>query len=272
MTLYHSLKIKLLRPKVMRRRTQVYVISYPKSGRTWLKVLIGKAVCLKFGLPDSMLLETFELTEAAGLLPTHFTHDYSEILSGLPYYALPAVKSEYADKKVIFVVRDVKDVLVSSYFQATKRTYKYTGSLSDFIRNEKYGVKKVVTFYNIWYRNRHVPEEFLLLRYEEMHRQPEDILAQTLRLMGLAEVERSILKEAIAFAGFENMKKMEANGYFKDPKMRPGNLNDEESFKVRKGVVGGYRAYLSESDIEYIDQTMEELGCPFVQTHSISVG
>ena len=264
--IYNSLKIKLLRLKVMKRHTDVYIISYPKSGRTWLRVLLGKALCLKFGMPDEMMLDTYKLTAAVGLLRTHFVHDFSEILSGLPYHALPTHKREYAGKKVIFIVRDVKDVLVSSYFQATKRTHKFKGTLSDFIRSEKYGVKKVVTFYNIWQHNWHVPEEFLLLRYEEMHQNPADALARTLRVIGVEEIGSEILKQAVDFARFENMKKMEAEGYFKDPKMQPANAQDEESFKVRKGIVGGYAAYLSEADIQYIDQTVEEIGCPFMQT------
>jgi len=267
--IYNSLKIKLLRLKVMKRHTDVTIVSYPKSGRTWLRVLLGKALCLKFGMPDEMMLDTYQLTAAVGLLRTHFAHDFSEILSGLPYHALPAHKREYTGKKVIFIVRDVKDVLVSSYFQATKRTHKFKGTLSDFIRSEKYGVKKVVTFYTIWHKNREVPREFLLLSYEDMHKNPEDVLAKTLRVIGVEEIDGETLKEAIAFASFNNMKKMEAGGYFKDPKMRPANAHDEESFKVRKGVVGGYAAYLSETDIQYVDRTVEEMGCPFVQTQLV---
>lgn len=259
------LKIQLVRLEILRRPTDVYVISYPKSGRTWLRVLIGKAVCLKYGLPDEMMLDTHRLTTTAGLLRTHFVHDYSEILSGLDYRRMPATKHEYAKKKVIFIVRDIKDTLVSSYFQATKRTSKFRGSISEFVRSELFGVKKIVTFYNVWYNNRHVPKDFLLLRYEDMHPDPAEALIQTLCFIGLEPAGDRIVREAVAFASFNNMKKMEVGGYFKDPKMRPGDANDEESYKVRKGVVGGYAAYLNEMDIQYIDRTIEELGCPFVQ-------
>ena len=35
------------------RKSDVYLISYPKCGRTWLRVMIGKAVMLHFNLPDT---------------------------------------------------------------------------------------------------------------------------------------------------------------------------------------------------------------------------
>jgi len=266
MTLLSDLiKIQLVRLEILRRPTDVYIISYPKSGRTWLRVLLGKAICLQYGLPDELMLDTHRLTSAAGLLRTHFVHDYSEILSGLHYRRLPERKREYASKKVVFVVRDIKDTLVSSYFQATKRTYKFKGPISEFVRSETFGVKKIVTFYNVWHNNSHVPKDFLLLRYEDMHQNPSDALIRTLRFIGLEQIEDRIIKEAVAFASFNNMKKMEAGGYFKDAKMRPGDAGDEESYKVRKGVVGGYTTYLNEADIQYIDQTVAKMGCPFVQ-------
>ncbi len=261
---YDALKIRFLRSKVVPRDTDVYIISYPKSGRTWLRVLIGKAVCLRYGLPDDLMLDTYRLTAAAGLLRTRFTHDYSEILTGIPYTALPTQRSEYAGKKVIFIAREIKDLLVSSYFQATKRTGKFDGPISDFIRTDKFGVKKVVTFYNIWHNNRHIPSEFVLLSYEAMHRNPADALVKTLCALSADGIDSATVEQAVEFARFDNMKKMEVDGYFNDPKMRPGDTNDEESFKVRKGRIGGYREYLGQEDIRFIDHTVEEIGCPFV--------
>src|SRR3989442_240317 len=53
----------------------VYVVSYPKTGRSWLRVMLGKAVCLGYGQPDALLLRTPRLTAAAGLRATRFSHE-----------------------------------------------------------------------------------------------------------------------------------------------------------------------------------------------------
>ena len=66
------------------------------------------------------------------------------------------------------------------------------------------------------------------------------------------------------FARFENMKKMEARGQIDDEKMQPGQQKDDDSFKVRKGQVGGFKQYLTEADLKFIEQTINQIGCPFV--------
>ena len=45
-----------------------------------------------------------------------------------------------------------------------------------------------------------------------------------------------------------------------------GDPADPESYKVRKGKVGGYVDYLSQDHIAYIDDCIRELGNPFERT------
>ena len=40
-------------------------------------------------------------------------------------------------------------------------------------------------------------------------------------------------------------------------------MHDEESYKTRRGVIGGYVDYLSEDDIELIDMLAKKLGSFF---------
>ncbi len=164
---------------------------------------------------------------------------------------------------MILLTRNIKDVLVSCYFQATKRIGKYNGNISEFIRSDRYGARKIITFYNTWYENRGVPKEFLHLKYEDMHNKPEEVLSQTMRFLGLHQVEEDLVRNAIQFASFGNMKVMEKEFIFKQRSMRPANASDDESFKVRKGVVGGYAFYLSPDDIDFIDKVKLEMGYPF---------
>ena len=72
-------RAKSIRKALRERRelapAKVAIVSFPKSGRTWLRLLIGRALCQRYGLPESQILDTFALTRAAGILPTVFTHD-----------------------------------------------------------------------------------------------------------------------------------------------------------------------------------------------------
>src|SRR5262245_55186961 len=56
-------------------RAQACIVSFPKCGRTWLRVMVGKALCDRYGLDESVMLDEFKVTEAAGIIPTLYTHD-----------------------------------------------------------------------------------------------------------------------------------------------------------------------------------------------------
>jgi len=50
---------------------------------------------------------------------------------------------------------------------------------------------------------------------------------------------------------------------FQSKKLRPRDSHDEESFKVRKGKVGGYVDYLDPDDRAFVERVIRELGDPY---------
>lgn len=248
-------------------RTDVYIISYPKCGRTWLRVCVGKALIERYDLPEDLLLDPYKLSSLAGILRTRMTHDVTESLGAMDYRQMRG-DARYRRKKVIFLSRNIHDALVSNYFQATKRKKFFNGAISDFIRNDRFGAKKILTFYHVWHAKRHAVKEFLHISYEDMHADTSLVLSKVLSFMGVRDISDEILERAVAFSGFENMKKMEKTESLGARRMRPGNMQDEESFKVRKGTIGGHVNYLSAEDIDYIDAVIDEMGNPFSGRHS----
>src|SRR5262245_52919611 len=235
-----------------RRPPEAYIISYLKSGRTWLRLLLEKVLCDQFGVEPTHMLDTLRATCLAGVTPTKFTHDGSGMRDGVHFSKLSTSKTQYEGKKVVLLLRDPRDVMVSCYFQATKRIKVFEGSIADFVRNEQYGIRKCVSFYTNWGQNLHVPKECLCLRYEEIHAGPQRVLQTLLNFLGVRGVNPEILDAAVEFGRFENMKKMEATGQFNRQVMKPGDVRDDESFKVRRGEVGGYSNYLNSDDCKYL--------------------
>ncbi len=240
-----------------------YIISYPKTGRTWLRVMLGKAICLAYDQPDELLLLTHRLTAAAGIRATRFTHE-DALFDGRAWQDLDPDKRRYSHSRVLLLTRDIKDTVVSNYFHATKRARSFTGTLAEFIRHDSWGAKKIITYYEYWYRARNVPEEFQLLRYEDMHRSPRAALEIALELAGATGLASSVLDQAVEFGSFENMKKLEAGGHFVDRRMKPGDPSDQSSFKVRQGGSGESAKMLTPADISYIDGLVINSGCPWV--------
>jgi hypothetical protein len=138
--------------KVFRERRElaparIAIVSFPKSGRTWLRLLIGRALCQRYRLHEAQILDTFALTRAAGLLPTVFTHDGTSNTEGRHLDRLDREKRAYRDKQVVLLCRDPRDTVISCFFEATRRKNVFEGTLSEFLRDPHYGVEKIVRFY-----------------------------------------------------------------------------------------------------------------------------
>ena len=191
------------------RNTDVYLLSYPKCGRTWLRLMMGKAIASHFSLPGSE--EILFLKRNQRLHPD--VPRIKVIHDDRPMFKAPEEleksKARYRSKKVIFLVRDPRDVIVSHYFERNKRRavfednpYEprdtiFEGSLLQFINNRIGGFDTLIQYYNVWERNRHIPKGFLLVRYEDLRDDPHAGLRKVLDFIGLAEISADTIAEAV---------------------------------------------------------------------------
>jgi len=245
-----------------------YGISHPKSGRTWLRALVGRVLCGRTGFPESELLNTRRLTAAAGLPVLKWHHGGASLKNPCPRHDELVFDRRFAGKGIIFMIRDPRDTLVSSYFQALKRSDTFggdasaVGQVSEFVRSSERGILKWIAFHNMWHENISQLRSFHLVRYESLHAEPVATLRGVLEAMGLRDVTDAELESAIEFARFDNLKRLEASGRVGASALKPKDASDPDSFKVRKGQVGGYRETLSEEDIAFIEQALRNMPCP----------
>lgn len=241
----------------------VVFVSYGKSGRTWLRLMLSRYFQRHFGLSDGAFLEFDNLYRQNAAIPkVYFTHgnylrDYTGHLD---------VYDDFRDHRVVLLVRDPRDVAVSQYFQWGRRMrphkkwlnrYPRHGSdlsLFEFVQGHEAGLSRVIEFQNRWADAIRRLNRALLIRYEEMRDEPETALRQTLSFLGFAP-EPEELKDAVAYAEFNNMRKLEEDGSVRASGQRlvPGKRGDHESYKVRRAVVGGYRDYLEPAECAKID-------------------
>ena len=252
------------------RNTDVYLISYPKCGRTWLRLMIGKAITQAYCLPETEegLFLRWNKRPHPDIPRIRVIHDDRPMLRTPS--ELENSKVHYRGKRVIFLVRDPRDVVVSSYFEMKHRgrlfgenPYEdhkpvYEGSLPDFIRRERGGFQTILQFYNIWADNREIPGAFLLVRYEDLRSAPQGELRRVIDFLGLAAIPDQTLAEAVEFASFDNMHRMESDGKFETGMLKPADQSVPDSFKTRKGMVRGYLEVLAQDEIDYMNQKIEE--------------
>jgi len=168
-------------------------------------------------------------------------------------------KPEFSDKRVIFLVRDPRDVVVSLYHQKKHRE-RYSWEIPDlaeFVRRERGSTKTIAKYYNVWIANRDIPQDFLLIRYEDMQKNTVQELKRVISFLGIEGASDSILRNATEFAKFDKMRAMEKKNAIKSRALKPGDPREEQSYKTRKGEVGGYRRELSEADILFLNDLIK---------------
>ena len=123
----------------------------------------------------------------------------------------------------------------------------------DFVLDKDAGVPRIVNYFNGWAQAIPELQHVLIVRYEDMRADPGRVLAQILAFTGTAVTPEQV-KEAVDFAAYDNMKKMEQESFFKGSgaRVKPGDKDNPQSFKVRKAKVGGYRDYFTDEQCDQL--------------------
>ncbi len=221
------------------------IVSFPRSGRTWLITMIGLVVCYNKGLPTSQaMVERKKYVNA--------THDRTDKSLKVHADDLSTDKSAYADRRVLFMTRDPKDTLVSAHLHATKRKGNFDGTLSEYIRDPRYGIAKLARFNKIWFANQGVPERFMTISYEGLLDNPEYCLRAICVFLQVPHRPLDI-ELAVRDSSIEKLRDAEKTGYFEQGIGKPKRPEDVDTYYHRKGGCGGYVDYMTKEDIEYCD-------------------
>lgn len=239
---------------------KTYLISYPKSGRTWLRLLIGKTISLYLNSDDINPLTLSLFSKYDSRIPKIIVTHGSTRPGVLKPDELSFDFGKYQSSKIIFLVRHPGDVVVSLYYHISKRNNEFAGSLSEFIRGRKGGIDTIITYLNAWSSKLKVDQDFLLVKYEDLHLDPLQELKKIFDFLGLENIDDEIFTSAIKFASFNNMRKIERSNKLKVTELAPTDQGDINTYKTRKGKVGGYQQELSKEDIKYLkDKIQREL-------------
>jgi hypothetical protein len=246
----------------------VVVVSFGKSGRTWVRVLLSRFFQLRFGLKPSAFIGFDNLhRKDEGIPRVFFTHDnYLRDFTGNR-----DTKRDFHGKKVVLLVRQPADVAVSQFHQWKFRMRPHKKGLNrypehgrevdvfGFVTDEDAGLPKVIDFMNGWARELPNLKRVLIIRYEDLRRDTAGELRRVLEFMGQRPTEAE-LADCVAFASVENMRKLEEKSVFwlAGSRMKPGDKRNPESFKVRRAKVGGYRDYFDDAQLARLDALTEE--------------
>lgn len=227
---------KLLRKLLGRRNA---VVSFPKAGRTWLRVML-----------DELGVEV-EYTHAG----SH--HGRREPISAI------STGSARKYHRIVFLHRDPRDTAVSGFHQMVSRKKGgYDGSLAEFIRDPNHGIEKIMDFNRMWFEVARRRKRVKVVSYEALRADTVGELAALIAFFGHTP-DRERIAAIVEANTFARMQKKEATGAFSDKWghiLTPKNPDDPDSFKVRRGQIGGYRDELSAEDVAYCDEVIARSG------------
>ena len=237
-------------------RSDVALLSFPKCGRTWLRYMLGRALAQHHGLDTDNVLQLGDLAKRSPRIP-RIIIDHDDDCGYKRPEQLRESKQKYHNKRVILLVRDPRDTIVSYYFHQTRRARLFEGSIEDFVNDPRGSLETLLRYYKIWDANRTVPRGFLLVRYEDLKVDAARELRRILDFLGIEDVRDEVVQDAVAFASFENMRKREQAQADASRDLQPRVQNDTASYKTREGVVGGYRKHLDGALLEHVNRRID---------------
>lgn len=247
------------------QRADVAIVSFGKSGRTWLRVMISRYYQLVYGISERALLGFDNYHRRDASIPKiFFTHDnYIKDYTG-EYDS----KASFYGKKVVLMVRNPKDIAVSQYFQwqhrmrpVKKKLNQYPPhgadvSAYDFVMDPNCGLPDIIAYLNLWAREAERVERLLVVRYEDMRSDPNKALRRVMEFINDDSADGSAVDGSVEYSSVENMRKLEEKNVFwlAGGRMKPGKKGDPNTYKVRRAKVGGYKDYFNDAERAEIDE------------------
>lgn len=234
----------------------VMIVSYPKSGNTWMRFLLGNILHDDYNfsnmedlIPDIYVLNNKKLKE----------FNRPRIMKSHEYF-IPTYK------KVIYIVRDPRSVVVS-YFHYQKKFNKISHDMA-FSEYFKLFIDGKLDPFGNWEENikswicvkKNKENNLLLLKYEDLKINPLLEIKKVLSFLELS-VSNAKISNAIQKSSFKKMKKNEKDNIKNTIVL---NNSDKNIAFVRAGKTDEWKDYFSQTEIEIIfskfGSTMEQLG------------
>jgi len=211
----------------------VFLVSYPKSGNTWVRFLLANLL-----KKEDEEIDFFSVHQH---IPEVGSHE--QIINSL---TRPRIMKSHAPfireyTKVIYLVRDGRDVYVSYYYHRLKQLPKRFDFFSFLQRRDHYPCR--------W--GEHVASwtmskdcsNLLVVKFEDLK---SDCFKQMDRILKFLNVNRPKhrIEKAIEASSFENMKRIESE---------KGRLYKKEGPEVfmRKGITGDWKNYYGTKEKDY---------------------
>lgn len=226
---------------------ETVVLSFPKSGRTWLRYFLAQYLAEARGVP-------FKLRSHRSLASLAFSHARHMQHPGRPFRRHLAVVRR---RRVVVLVRDPRDVAVSWYHQTRDRERLVDCDLPEFLDSPVWGIERQAAFVLDLLDFASTHPAACVITYEGLKRSTESELRRFLEFVMREPIDEAAFLSAMQASDVSAMRRQELaetsvtdEGQGADKPSPLGHRSwdgNPDGLKVRKAQVGGFRAEMDEA-------------------------
>jgi|GEM_PF-1784314 len=232
-----------------------FIVSYPKSGRTWVRFMVNSYLIRQLGLPTDDVVAVEASLEKT---PQHFmwSHYYGAMLSLKNYFEMEFQYKQAVGFPHILITRNLYGTLASAYYHGRYRKAIFDKTPADFVRCPMFGIIKLVTFYNqLEALKPHYPK-FDAFIYEDLRKDVPGVFSQIVEALGLT-VDAKLIDEVVEAGLLANMQKTAADPRYANTWLGEIDPNAPMNRECKVGNNKRYHELFSQEDMDYIAQVID---------------
>lgn len=216
------------------RRDDVFVVSYPKSGNTWVRFLLANAL-----YPGADV----DFHTIHGLVPEVGKEDMRRATLPPPRILKSHAPYRAAYPRVIYILRDGRDVY-TSYYHYRKPNLPDGTTFEDFLRGDHWPTRWAAHVQG-WVDAASARDDILVVRFEDLKDDSARELRRMLDFIGETYISANRIQEAVEESSFHNMRRLEE---------KRGRKYGPDTRFVRKGKAGSHQELFTQKAREIIWQ------------------
>lgn len=237
-----------------RRDDDIFLVSYPKSGNTWISFIIANIIIERLAL--DVEVNNFNIH---GFIPDiHMGQNIPLDAGFFPFKRIIKSHSDFRHEylNVLYLLRDPRSVMVS-YYKYLTGLGLFHGDIGTLIKHRDFGIACWTKHVNGWFTRVRPATQFRFFKYEDFINDPESNTFFLARLLGV-NLSKQQLKNVIQKSTFHKMRELEEQTGSLSLKL----VNEDFKF-VREGKTNGWRNELTKSDIAFIKEVAGALMMQF---------